>query len=100
MPRPTIPERVVENKIRRVLARRGFTLVKGRRRDPGAVDFGKFAVGVTEPDGILLVAGIDDLGRPAWSREEIDRRLGEFTAERRAALIAAARCGNPAASTR
>lgn len=35
-------EKVRENRLRRMAERQGLQLVKSRRRDPNAVDFGKF----------------------------------------------------------
>jgi len=36
--------KVVENRLRRTLQRRGFTLVKNRRRDPRALGFGGYSI--------------------------------------------------------
>jgi hypothetical protein len=36
--------KVLENRIRRVAARRGFMLTKSRRRDPRALDFGQYTL--------------------------------------------------------
>jgi hypothetical protein len=38
----TNAEKVRENRARRAVARQGYRLVKIRRRDPRAVDYGKF----------------------------------------------------------
>jgi hypothetical protein len=38
----TNAEKVLENRMRRVAARRGFRLVKIRRRDRRAIDYGQF----------------------------------------------------------
>jgi hypothetical protein len=35
-------EKVRENRLRRMATRRGLVLVKSRRRDPGALDFGAY----------------------------------------------------------
>ena len=35
-------EKVRENRLRRMAERRGLVLVKSRRRDPGATDFGAY----------------------------------------------------------
>jgi len=37
-------ENVRENRLRRAVARQGYRLVKVRRRDPRAIDYGKFLV--------------------------------------------------------
>jgi len=42
MPHITNEEKVRENRLRRAVARQGWTLVKIRRRDPRAIDYGKF----------------------------------------------------------
>ena len=46
--------KVFENKLRRIAKRRGFLLVKNRRRDPLANDFGKFAIYFDDGSGIAL----------------------------------------------
>jgi hypothetical protein len=40
----TIEEKVRENRLRRAVARQGCKLVKIRRRDPQAIDYGKFLI--------------------------------------------------------
>src|SRR4051794_12442550 len=47
--------KVRENRLRRVAQRQGLLLVKSRRRDPQAVDFGTYAL--LDPDTKALVAG-------------------------------------------
>ena len=37
-------EKVRENRLRRAVARQGYRLVKIRRRDPRAIDYGKFLI--------------------------------------------------------
>ena len=37
-------EKVRENRLRRMTERQGFRFVKSRRRDPRAVDFGKYRI--------------------------------------------------------
>jgi hypothetical protein len=39
-----VTNRVQENRVRRVAQRRGLRLVKSRRRDPQAVDYGLYAL--------------------------------------------------------
>lgn len=36
--------KVLENRLRRTASRRGFTLMKTRRRDPKALDFGQYTL--------------------------------------------------------
>jgi hypothetical protein len=49
-----INEKVRENRLRRAVDRRGFTLSKTRRRDPMAWDYGLFTI--TDPDRNVVVA--------------------------------------------
>jgi hypothetical protein len=44
MPDMTNDEKVRENRLRRAVTRRRATLIKIRRRDPRAFDYGKFVV--------------------------------------------------------
>jgi hypothetical protein len=46
--------KVLENRLRRAVARQGYTLRKSRRRDPRALDFGLYAIG-DPARGMLLV---------------------------------------------
>lgn len=48
-------DKVRENRVRRMAARQGLRLVKSRRRDPNAVDFGQYWL--TDPDTGGLVFG-------------------------------------------
>lgn len=101
MPRPSNPERTVENRLRRVAARRGYIILKARSRDPLAVDYQRFAVAVSDgPGAPLIVAGLGPDGRYALTRAEVEASLDTFTPERRAGLIAAAKRGNRAARNR
>lgn len=57
--------KVLENRLRRTAARRGFTLAKSRRRDPKAFDFGQYTL--TDRDGRSSVFA---------SLAEVERALG------------------------
>jgi hypothetical protein len=46
-------EKVRENRMRRVLERRGYCLVKNKRRDPRAIGFGCYKIIDTETNAIL-----------------------------------------------
>jgi len=46
-------EKVRENRLRQVAQRRGYTLSKSRRRDPLAVDYGKWRLSTASIDGLL-----------------------------------------------
>ena len=70
-------EKVYENKMRRAAARQGYRLTKSRRRDPRAVDFGKYWL--IDPDMNGLVAG-DQFG---WTLEEIEQYLSGETGMRK-----------------
>ncbi|MGI8623105.1 MAG: hypothetical protein ACR2NB_06385 [Solirubrobacteraceae bacterium] len=39
---PSTPEKVRENRLRRMAARQGLALHKSRRRDPRAIDYGSY----------------------------------------------------------
>ena len=54
-------DKVLENRLRRVLARRGYTLMKSRRRDPRATDFGGYMVVRT------MTNAVEAGGHPAFS---------------------------------
>ncbi len=49
-------EKVRENRIRRIAERRGFTVNKSRRRDPGAIDFGGYML-VDEHKNFVVLGG-------------------------------------------
>lgn len=65
-----VKEKVRENRLRRVLARRwAYSLVKSRRRDPQALDYGRYRI-VDENN--CLVAG-NLYGRPSsMSLEDVE----------------------------
>jgi hypothetical protein len=67
-------EKIRENRLRRVLQRRGYQLQKSKRRDPNAFDFGGYMI--IDPQTGAVVAGgsprpfsldLDDV--EAWLRE-------------------------------
>ena len=65
-------EKVRENRIRRMTERQGFRLVKSRRRDPRAVDFGRYRV--ETGDGVEATAFTSAMG---WglTLDEVEKRL-------------------------
>lgn len=64
--------KVRENLVRRMVARRGYKLIKSRRRDPRAVDFGRYRVEVAEgAEG----AGFKSPGGHGFTLDEIEERL-------------------------
>lgn len=55
-------EKVRENRLRRMLQRRGLSLLKSKRRDPKAIDFGCYII--VDASTSAVVAGSDDSQRP------------------------------------
>jgi len=51
--------KVRENRARRTAARRGWKLVKSRRRDPQALNYGEFMI-VDQRTGFVVIGGRDD----------------------------------------
>ena len=50
-------DKIVENRCRRALSRRGFTLQKSRRRDPRAVDYGGYMIVDAATNTVVAGAG-------------------------------------------
>lgn len=65
------PEKVHENRVRRMARRQGLELEKSRRRDPLALDYGRYAL-IDEAGAV--VAGVE-AGRHAWALEDVERYL-------------------------
>lgn len=65
-------EKVRENRVRRMTERQGFRLVKSRRRDPRAVDFGRYRVETA--DGVEASRFASTMG---WglTLDEVEERL-------------------------
>jgi hypothetical protein len=66
-------ERVRENRLRRMADRQGLRLVKSRRRDPRAVDYGGYML--VDQATNTVVAGAGALGRPAWDLDQVEEYL-------------------------
>jgi hypothetical protein len=66
-------ERVRENRLRRMADRRGLRLVKSRRRDPRAVDYGRYML--VDQATNVVVAGTGAIGRPIWTLDQIEAWL-------------------------
>ena len=65
----TTSEKVRENRTRRAVERQGYRLSRSRRRDPRAVDYGRYYV--TDPNTSALVAELSDLDAvEAWAKGE------------------------------
>ena len=60
-------EKIRENRLRRAAARQGLSLVKSRRRDPRAVDYGR----------IMVVDVNNVVETELWSLDEVERYLSE-----------------------
>lgn len=67
-------EKVRENRIRRTLERRGLLLVKSRRRDPKAWDFGLYRIDDLRTN--VVVAG-GEPGPYSMSIDEVEAWLAE-----------------------
>ena len=65
-------EKVRENRLRRMAERQGLRLVKARRRDPRALDFGMYAL--VEERSNAVVAGAAS-GRFDFSLDDVERYL-------------------------
>ena len=63
-------EKVRENRLRRVAVRRGLRLVKSRRRDPQALDFGCYAL--VDASANVIVFGTWATGRLEATLDEIE----------------------------
>lgn len=50
-------DKVRENRLRRVAERRGYRLTKSRRRDPRAIDYGKYWITDVKTGSPLTSAG-------------------------------------------
>lgn len=63
-------DKVRENRLRRMADRQGLRLVKSRRRDPRAIDYGGYML-VDVPTG-YAVAGVHPIGRPHWNLDDVE----------------------------
>src|SRR4051794_5247230 len=72
------PFKVLENRLRRMLARRGFKLVKSRVRDSGAIGYGGYLI--AGGDGIAVAGGLRGFGL-----DDVERWLEEDNHPERAA---------------
>jgi hypothetical protein len=72
---PKPKEKALENRLRRMADRRGLKLMKSRRRDPRAVDFGGYALVDQATNGIVY--GTGHIGRITASLDEIEDFLNQ-----------------------
>jgi hypothetical protein len=66
-------DKVRENRLRRMAERQGLRLVKSRRRDPHAIDYGGYMLEDLATGGV--VAGTGAIGRPYWSLDDVEEWL-------------------------
>ena len=69
-------EKVRENRLRRVLNRRGLNLVKSRRKDPGAIDYGMYMI--TDLETKVVIAGIIAENIPDFSLDDVETWIEEY----------------------
>jgi hypothetical protein len=67
-------DKILENRMRRALARQGYRLVKSRVRDPRAIDFGRYYIVDPDTNGIVAGGGhirmtLPDVGRWATAAQ-------------------------------
>jgi len=69
------PDKVRENRIRRMAQRQGLRVVKSRRRDPQALDFGYYyIVDISTGEGPFIVAGAES-GRADYTLDDVEKYL-------------------------
>jgi hypothetical protein len=66
-------DKVRENRLRRMAERRGLKLVKSRRRDEHAWDYGMFMIVSVENNWV--VAGTAATGRPEFTIDDVEAYL-------------------------
>ena len=66
-------EKVRENRLRRMAERQELRLIKSRRRDPRAIDYGGYALADVATS--LIVFGTGGVGRIVASLDEIEEYL-------------------------
>jgi hypothetical protein len=64
------PEKVRENRLRRIAERQGLRLVKSRRRDPQAWDYGLWMI--VDRETKAVVAGTGAAGRPEFTVDDVE----------------------------
>lgn len=66
-------DKVRENRLRRAAERQGLQLVKSRRRDPRAMDYGTYML--TDPATNTVVVGTAATGRSEWTLDDVEDYL-------------------------
>jgi hypothetical protein len=67
------PEKVRENRLRRMAERQGLRLEKSRRRDPRAIDYGRYMLVNAELNA--AVAGTTATGRHEFTLDDVEAWL-------------------------
>jgi hypothetical protein len=68
------PEKVRENRLRRMAERRGLRLVKSRRRDPRAIDYGLYTL-VSDRTNTTVAGTERTTGRPEFTLDDVEAWL-------------------------
>jgi hypothetical protein len=68
-------EKVRENRLRRMADRQGLKLVKSRRRDPRALDYGTYALVAEGTNEIVWTSTQDTPGHPEFALDFAERFL-------------------------
>ena len=63
-------EKVRSNQARKVLRRRGYLLVKAKRYDPAAIDYGRYKI--VNRETYEPVAGVSPLGLATFTIEDVE----------------------------
>jgi len=71
-------EKVRVNRLRRMAERQGYQLVKIRRRDPLAIDYGRYYI-TRQQDG-TTVTGMDTAGRASMTLDDVEKWLTQVPA--------------------
>ena len=69
-------EKVRENRVRRIAARQGFQLIKSRRRDPRAYDYGTYMLAHPQTNTLVIGGGP---GNGGLSLDEMETSLWDGT---------------------
>ena len=65
-----------ENRMRRIAERSGLRLVKSARRDPNALDYGRFAL-IDERTGGAINPALLDRFACSWTLDQIEHHLSK-----------------------
>ena len=67
-------EKVRENRLRRMAERQGLRLVKSRRRDPRAIDYGLYTL-VSDRTNTVVAGTERTTGRPEFTLDDVEAWL-------------------------